>query len=81
MKVNSLRRHVNGRGTIRARKMSISVTKRRKTWKKSNSKHVSNIVEWADEGWYAAGRKRAAKLIYLGLTGEDCFTSHLNRKG
>jgi hypothetical protein len=31
MKVKSLRRHVNGRGTIRAQKMSISVTRRRKT--------------------------------------------------
>jgi hypothetical protein len=44
MKVKSLRRHVNGRGTIRAQKMSISVTRRRKTWKKSRSKHVGHIV-------------------------------------
>jgi hypothetical protein len=31
MKVKSLRRQVNGSGTIRARKMAISVTRRRKT--------------------------------------------------
>jgi hypothetical protein len=31
MKVKSLRRHVNGSGTMRAQKMSISVTNRRKT--------------------------------------------------
>lgn len=31
MKVKSLRRHVKGRGTMRAQKMSISVTRRRKT--------------------------------------------------
>jgi hypothetical protein len=31
MNVKSLRRQVNGRGTIRAQKMSISVTRRRKT--------------------------------------------------
>jgi hypothetical protein len=31
MNVKSLRRHVNGRGTMRAQKMSISVTRRRKT--------------------------------------------------
>ena len=42
MKVKSLRRQVNGRGTIRAMKMTISVTNRRKTWKKIKSKHVSN---------------------------------------
>ncbi|KAF1345637.1 FMN-linked oxidoreductase [Lizonia empirigonia] len=35
MNVKSLRRQVNGSGTMRAQKMSISVTKRRKTWKKS----------------------------------------------
>jgi hypothetical protein len=34
MKVKSLRRHVNGRGTMRARKINISVTNKRKTWKK-----------------------------------------------
>lgn len=45
MNVNSLRRHVNGSGTIRARKMTISATRRRKTWKKSKSKHVGNIVD------------------------------------
>jgi hypothetical protein len=33
MKVKSLRRQVKGRGTMRARKMNISVTNRRKTWK------------------------------------------------
>jgi hypothetical protein len=38
MKVKSLRRHVNGRGTINAMKMTISVTKRRKTWKQNKSK-------------------------------------------
>jgi hypothetical protein len=43
-KVKSLRRQVNGRGTIRAMKMTISVTNRRKTWKRNNSKHVSNII-------------------------------------
>lgn len=48
MKVKSLRRQVNGSGTMRAQKMSISVTKRRKTWKKSKSKHVGHIV--SDEG-------------------------------
>jgi hypothetical protein len=31
IKVKSLRRHVKGSGTIRAQKMSISVTRRRKT--------------------------------------------------
>lgn len=31
MNVKSLRRQVNGSGTMRAQKMSISVTKRRKT--------------------------------------------------
>lgn len=31
MNVKSLRRQVKGSGTIRARKMSISVTRRRKT--------------------------------------------------
>ena len=44
MKVKSLRRHVKGSGTMRAQKMSISVTRRRKTWKKSKSKHVGHIV-------------------------------------
>jgi hypothetical protein len=44
MKVKSLRRHVNGRGTIRAQKIAISVTKRRKTWKTSKSKHVGNMT-------------------------------------
>jgi hypothetical protein len=43
MKVKSLRRQVNGSGTIRARKMSISVTKRRKTWRHNNSKHRGHI--------------------------------------
>ena len=42
--MKSLRRHVNGRGTIRARKMTISVTKRRNTWKRSKSKHEGKIV-------------------------------------
>jgi hypothetical protein len=37
MNVKSLRRHVNGRGTIRAQKMSISVTRRRKTLEKDKS--------------------------------------------
>jgi hypothetical protein len=45
MKVKSLRRHVNGSGTIRAQKMSISVTKRRKTWKKNKSKHGGHIAD------------------------------------
>lgn len=45
MKLKSLRRHVNGRGTIKARKMSISVTRRRKTCEKSKSKHVGNIID------------------------------------
>lgn len=44
MNMKSLRRHVNGRGTIRARKMTISATKRRNTCKKSTSKHVGNII-------------------------------------
>jgi hypothetical protein len=44
MKVNSLRRHVNGSGTIRARKMTISVTRSRKTCRKSKSKHVCGIM-------------------------------------
>lgn len=35
MNVKSLRRQVNGSGTMRAQKMSISVTKRRKTWKRT----------------------------------------------
>ena len=44
MKVKSLRRQVNGSGTIRARKMSISATKRRKTWK-NRSKHGGHIAD------------------------------------
>lgn len=44
MNVKSLRRHVNGRGTMRAQKMSISVTRRRKTWKKNRSKHVGHVA-------------------------------------
>ena len=44
MKVKSLRRHVNGRGTIKARKMSISVTRRRKTCAKRISKQVGNMA-------------------------------------
>jgi hypothetical protein len=44
MKVKSLRRHVNGSGTMRAQKMSISVTKRRKTWKQNRSKHGGHIA-------------------------------------
>jgi hypothetical protein len=48
MNVKSLRRHVNGRGMMRARKMSISVTKRRNTCKKSKSKHVSNMMRHRD---------------------------------
>ena len=44
MNMNSLRRHVNGSGTIRARKLAISATKRRNTWKKSKSKQMGNIV-------------------------------------
>lgn len=44
MKVNSLRRQVNGRGTIRAQKMAISVTKRRNTYMKDKSKHLCGIV-------------------------------------
>ena len=45
MKVKSLLRHVKGSGTIRAMKMTISVTRRRKTWKKNKSKHVGTIFE------------------------------------
>lgn len=44
MKVKSLRRHVKGRGTIRARKISISVTRRAKTCVESTSKQVGSIV-------------------------------------
>ena len=44
MKVNSLRRHVNGRGTISARKMTISAINIAKTWRRSNSKQVGNIL-------------------------------------
>jgi hypothetical protein len=51
MKVKSLRRHVNGRGTMRARKMSISVTRRRKTCAKSKSKHVGSIVGLVRRVW------------------------------
>jgi hypothetical protein len=39
-----LRRHVNGSGMMRARKRSISVTKRRKTWKHNKSKHGGHIA-------------------------------------
>lgn len=45
MNVNSLRRHVNGSGTIRARKMNISVINIANTWKRRKSKHVGNIVD------------------------------------
>lgn len=44
IKVKSLRRHVNGSGTIRAQKMSISVTKRRKTCRKSTSKQSGHML-------------------------------------
>jgi hypothetical protein len=60
MKVKSLRRHVKGRGTIKAQKMAISVTKRRKTWKKNKSKHVDNIIE------LAAASRRAAMEAHSG---------------
>jgi hypothetical protein len=53
MKVKSLRRQVNGSGTIRARKMSISVTKRRKTCKQNNSKYGGHIVLRLGKGWRA----------------------------
>lgn len=38
MKVKSLRRHVNGRGTIKAIKMTISATNKRKTWTQNKNK-------------------------------------------
>jgi hypothetical protein len=44
MKVNNLRRHVNGRGTISAMKMIISATKRKKTCRQNKSKQVGNIL-------------------------------------
>ncbi len=47
IKVKSLRRQVNGNGTMSAQKMSISVTRRRKTCKKSEGKHVNQTVQLA----------------------------------
>ena len=52
MNVKSLRRHVKGSGTMRARKMTISATKRRNTCKQNRSKHVGtilNLVEWCGD--------------------------------
>lgn len=57
MNVKSLRRQVNGSGTMRAQKMSISVTKRRKTWKKNKSKHVGDI------GRLARGNKEDTRAL------------------
>jgi hypothetical protein len=44
MNAKSLRRQVKGSGTIRARKIIISVTKRRKTCTQNNSKHGGHIA-------------------------------------
>jgi hypothetical protein len=52
MKVKSLRRQVNGRGTMRARKMNISVTNRRKT---CNTIIVSMEATWQIQGRVARG--------------------------
>lgn len=46
IKVNSLRRHVNGRGTMSARKMNISVINMAKTCRRSKSKHVGSICAY-----------------------------------
>jgi hypothetical protein len=75
MKVKSLRRQVNGSGTIRARKMSISVTKRRKTWKHNNCKHgghISALVVGSSVGTRAAaGRYRHCHSPWWSLPA-DC---------
>lgn len=44
MKVKSLRRHVKGSGMMRARNMTISSTRRRKTCVKNKSKHVGSMI-------------------------------------
>ena len=46
MNVKSLRRQVNGRGTIRAQKMSISVTRRRKTCRKMEVSMCATLFVW-----------------------------------
>jgi hypothetical protein len=45
-KVKSLRLQVNGRGTIRAMNITISVTRRTNTCKRSKSKHVDNMTQY-----------------------------------
>lgn len=46
MNVKSLRRQVNGSGTMRAQKMSISVTRRRKTWRKKKVSTWAESCRW-----------------------------------
>ena len=45
MNVNSLRRQVNGRGTIRAIKMTISKTRRKNTW--DAGQHTGSIFRYS----------------------------------
>jgi hypothetical protein len=67
MNVNSLRRHVNGRGTMSARKMTISAINIAKTCRRSNSKHVGNILglELMHEGLAPMRRKDLHKRLHL----------------
>jgi hypothetical protein len=60
MNVKSLRRQVKGRGTIKARKINISVTKSMKTCRHNNSKHgchIADVVRGASKGRRAASTK------------------------
>jgi hypothetical protein len=61
MKVKSLRRHVKGRGTMRAQKMSISVTSRRKTWIDQHEGHIA----WLREGAYQTVVERHGGYVVL----------------
>lgn len=85
MKVNNLRRHVNGRGTINAMKMAISVTNRRKTWKKNRSKHVCNMVGLSSSRRReaAVGQRRADNSIGDALKSaqRESFSEQSFRKG
>jgi hypothetical protein len=63
MKVKSLRRHVNGRGTIRAQKMSISVTRRRKTWRIKVSKRPHDTFAKGETEGHASNAQRAGTLV------------------
>jgi hypothetical protein len=67
MKVKSLRRHVNGSGTIKAQKISISVTKRRKTCTSSKSKHKGNMVKGSARLGGRKGRGRATCSVRVPL--------------